>query len=147
MKQWGRLCIAAVVALIHGACAAPAIVMTASLGALQTGTEAFIRGELESTVAHPMQEVFRATQAALLELEFPIRRADIGDANAYVVSAEAQGRKINVSLELKSPLVTKLNIRVGVFGDQTVSRLILAAIQAQLEHEGSHIGVVPLGPG
>jgi len=123
--------------LIPGACAAPAIVVTAGLGALQTGTDAFIRGELESTVPHTMVEVFDATQAALLELEFPIRRADIGDKNAYVVSAEAQGRKIDISLELKSPIVTKLNIRVGVFGDRTMSQLILLTIQSRLDPETS----------
>lgn len=139
MKQWrgGRSLAVALIALIPGACAAPAIVVTAGLGALQTGTDAFIRGELESTVPHTMAEVFEATQAALLELEFPIRRADIGDKNAYVVSAEAQGRKIDVSLELKSPIVTKVNIRVGVFGDRTMSQLILLTIQSRLDPETS----------
>jgi len=133
VKEWGRSLIVVLIALMPGACAAPAIVVTAGLGALQTGTDAFIRGELESTVPQTMTHVFQATQEALLELEFPIRRADIGDKNAYVVSAEAQGRKIDVSLELKSPMVTKLNIRVGFFGDQTVSQLILLTIQRKLD--------------
>lgn len=144
MKQRGRSVLVLLLALFHGACAAPAIVMTAGLGALQTGTEAFIRGELESTVAHPMREVFEATQLALLELEFPVRHADLGDLNASVVSAEAQGRRVVVSLESKSPLVTKLNIRVGVFGDQTVSRLIMSAIQVKLDHDGRHADAIPV---
>jgi len=119
-------------AVAGGGCATPVIIATAGLGALQTGTEAFIRGELEAAVANPMEEVFAAAEAALKELEFPVSGSKLGKHNGYVRAKETQNRKISIDIEMKSPLVTKLNIRVGLFGDSAVSRLILSHIQEKL---------------
>lgn len=128
-----RMVVAMVIGLAPSACTTSAIIATAGFGALQTGTEAFIRGELEAAVAHSLPIVFKAAQDALKELEFPLRVAKLGEHNGYVLSRETQGRKIDISLEMKSPQATKINIRVGVFGDQAISRLILAHIQGKLE--------------
>lgn len=113
-------------------CAAPALIATAGFGALQTGTEAFIRGELEAAAANPIAEVFAAGEAAVVELGFKITNSKLGAANGYIRTKETQGRKIVVDVEMKSPSVTKINIRVGVFGDQAISRLILSHIQEKL---------------
>jgi hypothetical protein len=120
------------VALALSGCAAPALIATAGFGALQTGTEAFIRGELEAAVANPMAEVFAAGEAAVIELGFKITSSKLGQVNGYIRTRETQARKIVIDVEMKSPMVTKINIRVGVFGDQAISRLILQHIQEKL---------------
>lgn len=111
----------------------PALIATAGFGALQTGTEAFIRGELEAAVANPIAEVFAAGEAAVLELQFKVTNSKLGEFNGYIRARESQGRKIVIDVEKKSPVVTKINVRVGLFGDQAISRLILSHIQEKLE--------------
>ncbi len=118
-------------ALLPG-CAAPVVVVTAGVSALQVGTAAFINGEIEAAFAKPMPEMFVASEGALNDLKFPIRRSKLDEYNAYVYSNETQRRRIEIDLEKKSDTVTKINIRVGFFGDQAMSRLILATIQARL---------------
>ena len=122
-------------------CAAPVVIATTGFGALQTGTEAFIRGELEAALATPLPEVYEAAQTAIKELEFTPRAAKLGDYNGYVYARETQGRKVDIDLEKKSPRVTKVNIRVGIFGDQAIARLILGSIQKQLSPAPSHADI------
>jgi hypothetical protein len=129
---------AAACAVALAGCAAPALIATAGFGALQTGTEAFIRGELESAVANPLAEVYAAGDAAVRELEFKITNSKLGKENGYIRAKETQGRKIVVDVEMKSPTVTKINIRVGLFGDQAISRLILSHIQEKLSPTPVH---------
>ncbi len=143
MRRSASIVLSAASILGGASCAAPVVIASAGFGALQTGTEAFIRGELEAAVVHPMEHVFQAAQDAMTALNFPSRGAKMGEANAYVLAKEVQGRKIDINLQMKSKNVTKINIRVGVFGDQAVSRLILAEIQEKLGPHPSHADVPP----
>lgn len=117
--------------LLLSSCAAP-IVVTAGASVLQAGSSAFINGELEAAIPKPLPEVYDAADAALRELQFPMGHAKLGDYNGYLYASETQRRRIEITVEKKSPVVTKVNIRVGVFGDQSVSRLILATLQSKL---------------
>ena len=138
MRQARRILVCAALTASIGGCAAPAVIATAGFGAIQTGTEAFIRGELEAAVAHPLDEVFAASEAALYELQFPLKSSKLNQFNGYINARESQGRGVDVDLEKKSPIVTKINVRVGLFGDQAISRLILSTIQARLAAHSPH---------
>jgi hypothetical protein len=113
-------------------CAAPVVVATSGFSVLQAGTSAFISGELEAAIPKPIAEVFEAADASLRELQFTLGAAKLDEYNGYLYARETQRRRIEITMEKKSPVVTKLNIRIGVFGDQAVSRLILATIQSKL---------------
>lgn len=128
------LCIALTLAAcaLLPSCAAPVVVMSGGFSVLQAGTSAFISGELEATIPKPLPEVYEAADAALRELQFTLGAAKLGEFNGYIYARETQRRRIEVNMEKKSPVVTKLNIRIGVFGDQSESRLILATIQSKL---------------
>lgn len=108
------------------------MIASAGVSALQVGTAAFINGELEAAFARPLPEMFTASQEALDDLKFPLVTSRLGEFNAYVYSKEVQRRRIEITLAKKSDMVTKINIRVGVFGDQSISRLILETIQSRL---------------
>ncbi len=99
---------------------------------LQAGSTAFINGELESAVVKPMQEVFDAADAALRELQFKMGICKLGEINGYLYAYETQHRRIEINISKRSPAVTKVNIRVGVFGDQSISRLIMETMQNKL---------------
>jgi hypothetical protein len=113
-------------------CAVPVLFASAGVAAARAGSSAYVSGELESAEVTEMGVLFQVVQDALTEdLGFEIDIARAGDNYAYIHTSENQGRKIRVNLERKSPIVTKVNIRVGLLGDQPMSRLVLGAIQAR----------------
>jgi hypothetical protein len=110
-----------------------ATTMGAGVSAVQAGTASFIGGELESAEATEMHVLYEIIQEVLVEeLAFEVTAARAGENYAYIHTRETQGRTIRITLERKSPIVTKLNIRVGWFGDQPMSRIVLGAIQSRL---------------
>jgi hypothetical protein len=123
---------AAATLALPGCAAPPMIVASAGLTAFQEGSTAFIRGEIESADAIPLSAFYQASLEALNDLDFRITRSALGARSARIKALETGGRTIHVDLEKKSPLVTKVNIRVGVFGDQAVSRLIQQSISKHL---------------
>lgn len=131
-----RLCAFGALCAMLGGCAAafpPLFVTSAGVSAVQAGTSAYIGGELESAEVTEMHALFDVIQEVLVEeLGFEITAARSGENLAYVHARETHGRRIRISLERKSPIVTKINIRVGAFGDPPMSRLVLGAIQSRL---------------
>jgi hypothetical protein len=115
-----------------GGCAVPVLFASAGVAAARAGSSAYISGELESAEVTEMATLFQIIQEVMIEdLGFEIDIAMAGNSYAYIHTRESQGRRIRINLERKSPVVTKINIRVGLFGDQPMSRLILGAIQAR----------------
>lgn len=117
-------------AMVPG-CTAPVIVASAGLAAAQTGTNAYINGELEAAHIASMEQMYGVVNDVLESLQFKITLRNMGKNTAYVFAEESAGRSIKVFLERKSPLVTKSNIRVGLFGDQSIARLLMAEIHAR----------------
>jgi hypothetical protein len=107
------------------------VIASAAVPAVQAGTEAFVRGDLESAQIATMEQMYIATEQALNDLEFRIISQRLGKNTAYIKAKELGGRPINVDFERRTPQVTKTTIRVGVWGDQAISRLVLGEIQAR----------------
>jgi predicted RNA binding protein with dsRBD fold (UPF0201 family) len=124
-----------------GGCAAPAIVATAGLSVFQASTTAYINGELEFADAVPMEVMYHSTLAAMEELRFDLQHSHISERSATVSVREQEGRRIRIYLEEKSAAVTKVNIRVGVFGDRAMSQLVQVAINS---HRPEEFEVPPL---
>jgi hypothetical protein len=126
------IALAAAALALCGCAAPPMIVASAGLTAFQEGSSAFIRGELETADAVPLSLFYQASLDALHDLNFRVVSSSLGPRGARIQAVETGGRSIRLDLEKKSPSVTKLNIRVGVFGDQAVSRLIQQSIGTRL---------------
>ncbi len=120
-----------ILAICLGGCAAPIVIASAAVPAVQAGTEAFVRGDLESAQIAPMESIYTAARQTLKDLEFPIVTERMGKNTAFIKAKELGGRPITVELERRSQQVTKTTIRVGVWGDQAISRLLLGEIQAR----------------
>jgi hypothetical protein len=69
------------------------------------------------------------------------RKEERGDYNYYIMAKADGGPEIKVNLKAKSPMITKIEVRVGLMGDAAVSRLVLSRIDA-------HLGItqIPLFP-
>lgn len=75
--------------------------------------------------------MYRAAMSTMNDLKFKVVMSKVSKNSAYIFAEEVTGRSIKIFLERKSPTVTKTNIRVGVFGDQAVARLIMGELQAR----------------
>jgi hypothetical protein len=93
------------------------------------GVVAYVRGDLETTVANDYNAVVDATRGAIKSLEFtPI--SDHKDAfRAELISRTAVDKKVEISLTNAGKNLTHIKIRVGVFGDEQMSISILEKIR------------------
>ena len=96
------------------------------------GVVAYVRGDLETTLANDYTPVVGATRNAVKDLEF-VKVSDNKDAfRAVFVSRTALDKKVEISLTNAGKNLTNIKIRVGVFGDEQLSLAILEKIKAGL---------------
>ena len=106
-----------------------AVIAGAAAGA---GAIAYMRGELEVTEEAPIGTVIKATHAAIDDLELRLISTEADAYSGKIRAETARGTDIGISLKRVSDNVTEIHIRVGVFGDEDLSRLIHEKIQARL---------------
>ena len=114
------------VAVLTGGC------LLLAVGAGAAGTVAYISGDLEAVESRNMADVYEATLKALEQLELSATKEGKDDLSAVIVARDAQDKKITIKLRAPSEESTKIAIRVGVFGNETKSRLIYQKIRDNL---------------
>ncbi|MGC9452158.1 MAG: DUF3568 family protein [Oceanipulchritudo sp.] len=107
-------------------------VAVVAAGGAAAGTVAYVRGELQIVLDDPVKNVNDAVEqtAEALELYTISRERDL--LAGKFVYRNAQDEKITIKTEAQTRQMTKLGIRVGVFGDQQQSQLILDEIRRRL---------------
>lgn len=101
-------------------------------GAAGAGTVAYVRGDLQATLDANYERSLKATRAGLERMQYKII-SDRSDALAgEFIARTALDKKVQVRVTKDSDALTKIRIRVGVFGDEEVSRSLLEAIKARL---------------
>ena len=132
-KGWDTSRVVGLAALALASCSllagCGAIVVGAAAGA---GAVAYIRGELEATEEAPIGAVVKATQAAIDDLELRLTSTEADAVSGKITAETARGTDIGISLKRVNDNVTRIHIRVGVFGDEDLSRLIHEKIRARL---------------
>ena len=107
-----------------------ALLISAECGAL-VGAAAYKGGEVRYKGELSLNEAWDATQKALSDLGYGITSEErhVSDT-AYQLTAEKEGSKrIRVTLKRQSDAVTEIRVRVGTFGDESLSRLIVKQIE------------------
>ena len=112
--------------------AASGCLAAAAGAAVGAGTYAYVRGDLEATLASPLDEVWGATLEAVRDLGFAVREQAQDQLSARLVAAQVRGGDVSIRLERVGENATKVNIRVGTFGDEATSRLVLREIGERL---------------
>jgi hypothetical protein len=115
----------------------PTVAATAGVSAFQGATMAYAHGRIEVVERVPLEVAYRATQRALERLNFPIEQNTLYDQVGFVTSKLESGHRVKIVLNRVSPVVTKFNIRVSVWGDESLSRLVMAYIQDEVPKEWS----------
>jgi hypothetical protein len=115
-------------------CAAP-LAMAAPLGmdAARVGANAYTRGELRVARFATLEETWQATHLALERLQLTVHTERIGERRWYIMAKdENHGPEMRISLDRRSPVMTRISIRVGIFGDPAVSNQIVRQIDLYL---------------
>ena len=111
---------------------APEPFISAGLTVAQAGTAAFRQGEMQAAVRHPLAEVHNACLRALKAWALTTEVVDVNANRGIITAREAGGRLIEINTVPVSDIVTSLRIKVGFFGDQPVSRLLLDEVLKEL---------------
>lgn len=98
-------------------------------GAAGGGAMAYVRGELKTTEEVSLNRAWRASQMAMSDLEFTISNKEKDAFDARINASGAGGKAIDVALKKISPTRTEIRVRVGLFGDESLSRQILEGIK------------------
>lgn len=101
-------------------------------GAAGAGAVAYIRGELDASVGNSYESVVRASNRAIEQLEFAAIGTRRDALSAKLTARTAQDKKIEIVVTKVGNDLTRIQIRVGVFGDEVVSMTILEKIKANL---------------
>jgi hypothetical protein len=90
------------------------------------------KGKLHDTVSAPLPRVHEAVRAGLGDLGIKPKE-DKGDALTAELKAKlGDDREVWIDLKAETPTITKISIRVGLFGDEDFSRRILSAARKHL---------------
>jgi len=103
-------------------------------GAAAVGTVAYAKGDLETILEEDINTIYAASKEALAELEIRITGTDKDLLSAVIRAEGAEDKKITIRLKrIEQGRLVKLTIRVGVFGEKTLSEIIYDKIQKNLQ--------------
>ncbi len=89
-------------------------------------------GVMRSTLAGAMPEVVAATNATLTDLELVAIDSTVDKLKGKITARMAVGTKVTINLEAVDFASTSIKIKVGTFGDRSISLQILQNIEKRL---------------
>lgn len=113
--------------LAQGGCGALLLV-----GGAGTSAIAFATGELRVTEAASLTQIHNATRLAVETLRYADAEAVLTEENVRWTATTAGGDPVDIRLSATGPEQTELRIRIGIFGNEARSRLVLEQIRQSL---------------
>jgi len=114
--------------LVSSGCPPPVFLLGGATGA---GTVAYVGGELKTVQDVSLNKAWNATQKAMKDLGFTITSKEKDAFNGQLTSKGVANKIIKIKLKRESNRLTEIRIRVGTFGDKSVSLKILESIKKQ----------------
>lgn len=102
------------------------------VGGAAAGTTLYVKGDLETELSHGVEEVAAATERALNNLGLRVKSSEVSGLDAVIESETAGDDDIVIKIEAEDKDESHISIRVGVFGDETLSHRILREIEDEL---------------
>ena len=90
-------------------------------------------GVLRSTLPGAMPEVVNATNATLTDLELVAIDSTVDKLKGKITARMAVGTKVTINLEAVDFANTSIKIKVGTFGDRSISLQILQNIEKRMK--------------
>lgn len=101
-------------------------------GGVAAGTVTYLMGQLKSIEESSLESTWEATQKTMEDLEFIITSKEKDSLTARLIARGANDKKIQIRLKKISEELTEVRIRVGTFGDESLSRQILERLKKNL---------------
>jgi Protein of unknown function (DUF3568) len=123
------VCVAAVLCLLllpQSGCIALCAAAGAGAGV------AYVRGSSEGTLEGSPEQVATAAEQAFLQLGLVVVSSTSGPANAEVVARTQRDEKVDVTVTAESANLSRVEVRVGTFGDRTLQGRVLGEISDHL---------------
>ena len=127
-SQW--LAMAATAGLAMGGAGCAAVVVGGAVAAAGVGTYAYVNGEMQGTEAVSLDKAWDASQAAMKDLEFTILNKSKDGLQGELTARTAADKRIVIKLKRVTDSATEIRIRVGTFGDESMSQLIRDKIKS-----------------
>ena len=108
------------------------VLIIGGAAAAGAGTVLYVKGELKSTEESSLQKAWDATLAAMEDLNFVVVQRQMGDLAARIIARGEADKKISINLTRITDNITEIRIRIGTFGDETLSRLVLEKIKSHI---------------
>jgi hypothetical protein len=128
-SKWMTAVLLAVAVAAGSGCAVVVVGAAAGAGA---GGYAYIKGEAKATEAASLDRTWTATLTAMKDLQFPIISQTKDALQGLVVARNASDKKITVKVEKVGEATTEVRVRIGTFGDEALSRVIIDKIKSHL---------------
>jgi len=97
------------------------------------GTYAYIKGALEITYSSGYEETWAATLDTLRAFEIAVQSADKDAFGGQIAATRADATPVKIKITPVTSNSTTVKIRVGTFGDRSISEKIAARIKTNLE--------------
>lgn len=125
-RRWVGAVLAVILAV---QCGCVAVVAGAAAGA---GAVAYVRGELQAKLDRRYEVVERAANHAIEELQFKKISENKDALTAIIVARTAEDTKVQIKVLRVSDNAATVQIRVGLFGNEALSRIVLDKIKEAL---------------
>jgi hypothetical protein len=112
--------------------------VVAALGAASAGTVVYVRGEVESYWDTDVQDLYDASLKAMDDLKLYVVSQQHDALSANIVARNSSDQKITVKIDGSNREAVKVTIRVGFWGDETLSRAIVDRINANRRRPLTH---------
>jgi hypothetical protein len=99
---------------------------------MEPGVYSYAHGEMVNRELVSMDRAFLATQSALTSLEFRPQDQSKDALQAYITAQMADNKEVKVRLHRIGENVTEFRVKVGPFGDEEKSRLVMDRIRRSL---------------
>ena len=126
-NKWLLVVLLAGVLAFNGGCALFLVGGAAAAGA---GTVAYVSGELKETENVAYETAYNAALAAMSDLQYTVVDKSRHLLTIKIVARTIGDKRIQVMLDKQSASVTDIRIRVGTFGDESLSRQILDKLKS-----------------
>ena len=127
VKSWVLYSLLSVFAFTSSGCFA--LVVGAAAGA---GGYAWIKGEVQEELQHPLAKVHEAALKALKKMDLAVTYEKKDDLSGSIESRFADGDAIKITTKYLTRNSTQIFIRVGTFGNEERSRQILDTVKKYL---------------
>jgi hypothetical protein len=123
-------CVLMSMSLVLQGCTLLALGTGAAAGA---GAVAYMKGELRVTYTAPLDRTWEATLGALDDLHYGVMSSQKSESGGEIEAKRVGEDKVSINVSISGPGTTLVAIRVGIFGDEAISRTIQGKITARLE--------------